>query len=103
MALRSGRWAAAVASVILLAGLLVVFLSRRRPDSGSSALLDALDRPTVASGRAAPYVQSSAARQPDATELAGILRDSSWQARLGAVNSLGERHDIPAKQKAELL
>jgi HEAT repeat protein len=102
MAARSGRWIAAVAIAILLAGVAVVFLSRKRPDSGSDALLTALGRPS-APARDTMMARSPATHQPDAADLAAILRDSSWQARLGAVNSLAGRRDIPAARRAELL
>ncbi len=102
MASRSGRWIAAVAVAILLAGMAVVFLSRKKPDSGSDPLLRALGRP-AAPARDTTMTPSPATHRPDAAGLAGILRDSSWQARLGAVNSLPGRRDIPTARRAELL
>jgi HEAT repeat protein len=104
MPLQSKRWvAAAGAGLILLLAVVMVFVTRKKPGSGPDALLEALGRSPSLPAQSAAGVQAKAAHQPDATELAAILRDSSWQARLGAVNSLGGRRDLPAARRAELL
>jgi len=80
----------------------IAFLLRRHSRSAvdPSGLVFGPSRPVVVRDSS---VSLEPPAPPDAAGLAATLRDSSWQARLGAVGALRGRTDIPVARRAEIL
>jgi HEAT repeat protein len=95
-------WLGIVAGLAVMLAAGIFLLRGRRAGPTSSSLIEALRRPAAPPTPPAPAVRA-APHPPSPDELASILRDSSWQDRLAAVNALAERRDIPVGRRAELL
>jgi HEAT repeat protein len=102
----SGRGRIAIAVGVLVAlGAVALFLRSRSSGSvdSAAALRLALSQPRPGATPRSPPSPPPPASLPSASALASTLHDSSWQARLAAVNALRDRSDIPAPQRTELL